>query len=240
MDWIKLSLRDTVWTEHAISSPFCPQLLHTLPHASKRDFEDIDFDEINKQIKACKSPHIALHLLAKKEDWDADEVTDEEIIDRMLHVVLRWKKELEADLLIENVPYYGFRGTFRCATDPEVITRICNEADIGLMLDLAHLRVAACHRGEEVDQYLEAMPLNRVREIHVCGPGMDPERGYFRDRHLEMQETDYNLLEKSLALTTPVVVTLEYGGTGPIFEWRSEIDVLERQLNRLNNIVANN
>jgi uncharacterized protein (UPF0276 family) len=122
---------------------------------------------------------------------------------------------------------YGFRGTLRCATDPEVITTICNEADIGLMLDLAHLRVAAWHRKEEVDNYLEAMPLNRVREIHVCGPATDPEHGYLRDRHLEMQETDYNLLLNTLTLTDPVVVTLEYGGTGPKFEWRSEIDVIE-------------
>ncbi len=240
LDWIKLSRKDKVWTEHSISRPFCPLLLHTLPHATKKDFENIDFDEINKELKACNSPHIALHLSAMQEDWNQDNITDDEIIERMLNGVLKWKEELEVDLLIENVPYYGFQGTLRCATDPEVIKTICNEADIGFLLDLAHLRVAAWHREEEVDKYLETLPLNRVREIHVCGPGMDPEDGYLRDRHLEMQETDYNLLMKTLTLTDPAVVTLEYGGTGPKFEWRSEIEVIERQLNRLNNLLNQN
>jgi uncharacterized protein len=239
VDWIKLSKKDTVWPEISIASPYCPLLLHTLPHASKTDFETTDFDEINKQIEACKSPHIALHLLALKEDWDLDQISDEEVIERMLTVVLKWKKEMDVDLLIENVPYYGFRGTLRCATDPEVIRTICNEADIGLLLDLAHLRVAAWHRTEEVHKYLEAMPLNRVREIHVCGPEIDPDHGYLRDRHLEMQETDYELLQHTLASTNPIAVTLEYGGTGPLFEWRSEIEVVERQLNRLNNMLKN-
>ena len=109
----------------------------------------------------------------------------------MLNGVLKWKQEMDADLLIENVPFYGFRGTLRCATDPGVITLICNEADVGLLLDLAHLRVSAWHRKEDVDEYFMKLPLDLVREIHVCGPAPDPERGYLRDRHLEMQDVDY-------------------------------------------------
>ncbi|TFE19379.1 DUF692 family multinuclear iron-containing protein [Cohnella luojiensis] len=97
----------------------------------------------------------------------------------MLNGVLKWKREIDADLLIENVPYYGFRGTLRSATDSEVITKICSEADVGLMLDLAHLRVAAWHRKEDVEEYLKRMPLERVSEIHVCGPALDPEHDIF-------------------------------------------------------------
>ncbi|WP_062109285.1 multinuclear nonheme iron-dependent oxidase [Bacillus niameyensis] len=237
IDWIKLSKEDTVWKEIDICRPYAPMLLHTLPHASLTDFSAFDFPDINKAVAACKSPHIALHLLAKQEDWDTDNISDEEIIDRMLKNVLKWKAEMDVDLLIENVPYYGFRGTLRPATDPEVITEICEQADVDLLLDLAHLRVATWHRQEDPIEYLQKLPLDRVREIHVCGLAPDPDKGHLRDRHLEMQDIDYELLTRTLRITNPKVVTLEYGGTGPKFEWRSEVDVLERQLKQLSTIL---
>jgi uncharacterized protein (UPF0276 family) len=239
LDWIKLSRIDTVREEILICSNYLPMLLHTLPHASMNDLGEINFDKINKEIDDCKSPHIALHLLAKKEDWkEKTEISDEEVIERMLNGIMTWKKNIQVDLLIENVPFYGFRGTLRCATDPEVITTICNETDVGLMLDLAHLRVAAHNRKEDVEEYLMKMPLDRVQEIHVCGPADDPKNeGVLKDSHLEMNEFDYELLGKALNRTRAKIVTLEYGGTGPKFEIRSDINVIERQLNKLNEII---
>jgi uncharacterized protein (UPF0276 family) len=239
LDWIKLSRKDTVREEISICSNYLPMLLHTLPHATMTNYEQINFDEINKDIEDCKSPHIALHLLAMKQDWENQEViSDEEVIERMLNEVIFWKEKLDVDLLIENVPFFGIRGTLRCATDPEVITTICNEADVGLLLDLAHLRVSAHNRKEDIEQYLMRMPLARVQEIHVCGPADDPvHEGYLKDSHLEMNDVDYELLIKALNRTNPKVVTLEYGGTGPKFEVRSEITAIERQINKLNEIV---
>jgi uncharacterized protein (UPF0276 family) len=239
LDWIKLSRKDTVRKEISICSNYLPMLLHTLPHASMLNIEQINFDELNKEIRDCKSPHVALHLLAMKQDWEnREQVSDEEVVERMLNGVMTWKKNLDVDLLIENVPFYDFRGTLRCATDPEVITAICNQADVGLLLDLAHLRVAAHNRKEDVEQYLMRMPLERVQEIHVCGPADDPvNEGYLKDSHLEMKDVDYELLVKALNGTTPKIVTLEYGGTGPKFEVRSDITAIERQINKLNDII---
>lgn len=84
---------------------------------------------------------------------------------------------------------------------------------------------------------MERLPLELVKEIHVCGPAPDPRDGMLGDRHLEMQEADYELLARTLRRTGPRIVTLEYGGTGPKMEWRSDIDALERQLQRLRHIV---
>jgi hypothetical protein len=103
---------------------------------------------------------------------------------------------------------------------------------VGLLLDLAHARIAAHNRGEDVCAYLSALPLERVREIHVCGPGPD-RSGVLQDEHQEMGEEDYALLDWTLERTHPLVVTLEYGGTGSHFEWRSDLATLERQLTRL-------
>jgi uncharacterized protein (UPF0276 family) len=238
IDYIKMGRWSVFWEEleAARRAKPWPILLHCLPHAGKPSFAEIEWNELNKAIRVCGSPHIALHLAAMPTDWEQAPVSDEIIVDRMIAGVMLWKEQMTVDLLVENVPFYGFRGTLRCSTDPEIITRICQQCDVGLLLDLAHLRVAAWHRKETTSEYLQKLPLDRVKEIHVCGPVMDPVEG-LRDRHLEMQEVDYELLAEALQVTNPAFVSLEYGGTGPHMEWRSEIDVLERQLTRLRTIV---
>lgn len=236
VDWIKLGRWDVFGEEYRVARALRPILLHCLPHAGKPSFAEIEWNKLNTAIQACGSPHIALHLAAMPTDWEQQPTTEEDIVDRMIAGVLVWKEQMSVDLLVENVPYYGFRGTLRCSTDPKVITSICEQCDVGLLLDLAHLRVAAWHRKEEVSDYLRKLPLDRVQEIHVSGPAMDAKEG-LRDRHLEMQNVDYELLDKALKWTKPDFVSLEYGGTGPRMEWRSERDVLERQLKRLREIV---
>lgn len=238
IDWIKLSRLSTVEEEIALCRTVRPLLLHTLPHASMDSRLVGEWEYMNDQLTRCGSPHIALHLMALPEDCLDEAHSDERIVDRMLEGVLAWKRLIRGELLIENVPYYANRGTLRPACEPDIISYLCEKADVGLLLDTAHLRVAAEHMGIDAEHYMDSLPLDRVREIHVCGPAYDPEFGYLRDRHLEMQEIDYNMLKRALNRTQPRMVTLEYGGTGPKFEWRSDPDVLRRQLLRLEAILG--
>lgn len=230
VDWIKLSRLSTVEREIALCRPTKPLLLHTLPHASMDTSRIGEWHGVNEQVERCSSPHIALHLAAQPDDCEDAAGEERKLVDKLLDGVLAWKRHIRTELLIENVPYYGFRGTLRAACEPDVIASICERADVGLLLDTAHLRVAAFHMGMAPEHYLRQLPLDRVREIHVCGPAPDPEDGYLRDRHLEMQDVDYALLDRALSMTRPRMVTLEYGGTGPKFEWRSDPDALKRQL----------
>lgn len=238
VDWIKLSVWEDFRAQLAAARPLRPCLLHTLPHASLVSVEDPrwTWGELNAAIAACGSPHVALHLEALPADWNATP-DDAEILARLIANTRVWHERVDGHLLIENVPFYGTRGTLRRATDPDAIHAICRESGADLLLDLAHARVAAWHRGEDVHDYVEALPLDRVREIHVCGPRLVPEQG-LRDRHQEMSEEDYALLEWTLERTKPEMVTLEYGGTGPLFESRNDPATLERQLRRLAEIGA--
>ena len=241
VDWIKLSRWETYQEDYSVARPLHPILLHVLPHAGKPSFDEVDWGALNSAVHDCGSPHIALHLASMQTDWGEHTPTDREVVERMTAGAKLWASNMDVPLLVENVPYSGFHdsgvhGILRPATDPNVIRQICRESGVGLLLDLAHARVACWHRNEDVDAYLRALPLDRVREIHVCGPAMNPDGG-LQDRHLEMQTDDYELLRRTLALTAPTVVSLEYGGTGPKFEWRSEIETLERQLNILDGIV---
>jgi hypothetical protein len=40
------------------------------------------------------------------------------------------------------------------------------------------------------------------------------------------------------AWPAPSIVAFEYGGVGPVFEWRSDVDVLAEQLPRLRDVLA--
>lgn len=235
VDWIKLSRWDVIDEELAVTRPLRPILLHVLPQASRPSFDDWDWQKVNEIIASCGSPHIALHFSADPSDWSVPPA-DEEILIRMINGVNTVRQKLRVPLIIENVPYYGFKGSLRVATEPERIAEVCYETGTGLLLDLAHLRVAAWHRGEDPVSYLLRLPLKAVREIHVTGPEMDPKEG-LRDRHLEMQEEDFALLERALQESQPEIVTLEYGGTGPMFEWRSDREALKRQLLRLQSLL---
>lgn len=232
VDWIKLSN----WREYdddiRVARAERPVLLHVLPRAGSLPDDEISPDKLNEALRVCNSPHIALHLAATPMDWN-EPVSDQQIIDRLVTVTEWWRNRVRVPLLIENMTYYGpDHGYIRCTSDPKVIQLVCTQTSVGLLLDIAHARIAAWNRGVDTQVYLEQLPLDLVREVHVNRPAIDQEIGY-RDRHLELREPDYDLLAWVLERTSPQVVTLEYGGTGPDYEGRSVPEYIEAQLVRL-------
>lgn len=244
VDYIKLGLYDMYRAGMSISRSICPVLLHGIgeninEHAGMKftATNEINWEEINSAIKLFKSPHLGFHLSTTLDDWNGETVDSEIAVNRMIETTKAWAEHICVPFAIENIPYYGFKGTLRFATDPSVINMVCEKANVGLILDIAHARVSASHRKEDVYEYISSLSLNKVKEIHVVGV-LITEEG-LTDKHLEMQEEDYKLLEWVLTLTDPNIITLEYGGPSPLFEGRSNIDALERQLKRLMKICQN-
>jgi uncharacterized protein (UPF0276 family) len=110
-------------------------------------------------------------------------------------------------LIIENMPATTLLNN-RFELDPATIRRVLSTLDTGLLLDLAHARVAAEFQKMTVEDYLLELPLERVREIHISG--VREVDGILRDAHETLQEADYELLAWVLERTKPEVVTLEY------------------------------
>ncbi|MFC0524960.1 DUF692 family multinuclear iron-containing protein [Pontibacillus salicampi] len=232
VDWIKLSRWDVYNQEVQHARPIRPVLLHTLPTAAQADLPELNWNRINEALQECKSPHIAIHLTGRHRFWPEQEPNRVQLKERLMKGISYCKEQLDVELLIENIPYYQNSDVYRTVTDPEFITELCEEADVGLLLDTAHARIAAWHRGESAYDYIDKLPLERVQEIHVCGPEYNEEEGLV-DRHLEMSEQDYQLLAYTLEKTSPQFLTLEYGGTGSKMEWRTDKETIKRQLQRL-------
>lgn len=124
----------------------------------------------------------------------------------------------------------------RAAVDPDAISSLAEEIGCGLLLDLSHARLSAHALGLPAAPYLEALPVGRLRELHVTGIGL--AEGLLQD-HLELSSGDWRALGavlariRSGAWRRPEVVALEYGGLGPVFAWRSDEAALRTQLREL-------
>lgn len=239
VDYIKLGLYEIYEGTFDISRSISPVLVHGFglderASMSSSVLDNINWQDVNSNIKKFNSPHIGIHLFAQKDDWEGIP-TKEGIIERMISVLKKWQENIEVPLLVENmiwIPYYMEKDLFPYAVDSDLINKVCNEANVDLLLDIAHAKVTAYHANESIFSYLERLPLEKVKEIHTVGTMMTEEHG-LEDKHQEMQEEDFEILNWLLHRTNPKVVTLEYGGPGELFSWRSDKKALERQLSRL-------
>jgi len=144
---------------------------------------------------------------------------------KMIETALRLKQWAPLPLILENMPCRHLNQ--RIEADPGITCEVLQATGCDLLLDLAHARVGAMFFGMQPADYLELLPLDKVRQIHVSGPRMRGDTLY--DAHESMNEEDYRLLEWTLARTHPEVVTLEY------FRDR---DALREQIHRIMSILG--
>ena len=146
------------------------------------------------------------------------------------------------NVVIENLIYRGEdRGLLRAGVTPEVLTELVDDSGCGLLLDVSHARITAAALGIDPWRYLDSLPVHALQELHITGVHLID--GGLRD-HLPFQAGDWEFVDGVVARVlagawpAPTVVAFEYGGVGPVFEWRSDEDVLAEQLPRLRDALA--
>jgi uncharacterized protein (UPF0276 family) len=87
------------------------------------------------------------------------------------HVVERCRQvqdTLEVRFCLENVSsYMSYRQSEM--TEWEFVSRIAEEADIGLLLDVNNIYVSAFNHGFDAHAFIDAVPAERVTQIHLAG-----------------------------------------------------------------------
>ena len=94
------------------------------------------------------------------------------------HVAARIREAQERvgkPLAIENIPFYTKMpaGNF---DEAEFISRVLEEADCGLLLDLNNLQVNSINHKFDPIAFLDRLPLERVLQIHLAGHGQYGKR----------------------------------------------------------------
>lgn len=91
------------------------------------------------------------------------------------------------------------------------LSGLCDRAPVGLLLDVNNLWVNSCNHGFDPYVALKAMPLDRVKEVHVGGFTVDAPTGLIIDTHAAAPSPPvWRLLIEALRRVGPVPVLLEW------------------------------
>jgi uncharacterized protein (UPF0276 family) len=155
------------------------------------------------------------------------------ILSDVMSVVKRFGPER---VIIENSPYRAEQGnTMRLCVLPDLITRVVNESDCGLLLDISHAIITAKSLGISPDEYISQLPMGTMKEMHFAGIQLNQITGQWID-HLSIQDADWYWLDwvldriQSGDWNRPWLLAFEYGGVGEPFEWRTDPQVIIEQV----------
>lgn len=175
----------------------------------------MDFDYMTSRLSGFKTPVLGMHGIAFKKDI----IESENTFRHMVSIFKEIDSKIPCELIIENMDYthaYTYETTIKETVMPDYITELVHETGLNMLLDTSHAFVSSYQLGMDIYEYLEQLPLEKVREIHFSGSFFDKTKG-FLDVHGIMRDDDYEVA-RFLATHPKVVnssclkiVTLEYG-----------------------------
>jgi uncharacterized protein (UPF0276 family) len=92
----------------------------------------------------------------------------QENVGRIADRIRRARDVLGVPMAVENVSFYWHPGRAEM-TEAEFLSRVCEAAECGLLLDVNNAYVNSLNFGFDVDAWMKEAPLDRVVQIHVAG-----------------------------------------------------------------------
>jgi uncharacterized protein (UPF0276 family) len=201
-----------------------PVLLHDIPEPFWLNYTDPfqeETMEMGRQLlEAAKSPWFSTGIGASAEPQmhrhgPFREADDENLQPRqeVLTNIVQHGQQLKEwlgglPLLLENYNYHP-TNAYEYVCEPEFVHYVLDEVGCEMLLDLAHAQISAHNMDwPNIQTYLEALPLDKVREIHINHPIRNGKN--MLDGHQPLQRKDIVLLRWTLERTPNAkVVTLE-------------------------------
>jgi uncharacterized protein len=140
------------------------------------------------------------------------------VVDRIREV----QERLGRPLILENPSTY-LRFTGPQMPECEFIARMAEEADCGLLLDVNNVHVSAFNHGFDPVAYIEAIPAERVVQVHLAGP-KDCGTHLVDTHDSPVLDAVWDLYALAMART---------GGVATLLEWDSDIPPWEELLAEL-------
>lgn len=154
------------------------------------------------------------------------------VLDRVVAATEKWSRRLNCPILLENGPIYvQLPGSVM--SQLEFLTGVCARLESAyLLVDLSHLLITCRNLALDPRAALEALPLDRVVEVHLSG--LRKEGGVWWDDHgRPVPDEEFDLLARLLRAVQPRAITIEYN-------WDSQfpLDLLRRDFGRVRDLVA--
>jgi uncharacterized protein (UPF0276 family) len=133
-------------------------------------------------------------------------------------------------IAVENVSSYA---AFREDAMPEAefLAAVCESADCGILLDVNNVFVSAHNHGFDAAAYLDAVPAERVFQLHLAG--------HSTSGALRIDSHDHAVCDEVWALYARAVRRL--GSVSTLIEWDDQIpefDVLVQEVERARAVAA--
>jgi len=168
---------------------------------------------IQRLEPAYVSDHLAWVSINGKQTHDLlpfpyTEFTLKHIAERILQV----QDFLGREILVENPSsYLGFHATHM--NEWEFVSGITKLTDCNLLIDINNIYVSAVNHGFDPYEYLQAIPKDRVKEIHLAG--YEKMDNYLFDTHgYQVHPPVWELYKTALK---------RFGATPTLIEWDTDI-----------------
>jgi len=141
--------------------------------------------------------------------------------------VRRVQDILERRIALENASYYAPLATD--LTEAEFIRAVVERADCDLLLDVNNIVVNSINHRYDALAFLDALPLERVRYLHIAGHYREAEDLRVDTHGADVDEAAWSLLDATYARIGPVPTLLERDfNIPPITVLMHEIDTINR------------
>ncbi|MCL4161010.1 UNVERIFIED_CONTAM: hypothetical protein GTU68_003864, partial [Idotea baltica] len=123
---------------------------------------------------------------------------------------------LGRELIIENVSSYL---QYKDSVMPEweFFSEVAEAADCGMLLDINNIYVSACNHAFDAEDYLSAIPADRVRQFHLAG--FEDRGTHLLDTHGHpVPEPVWELYKKALQTLGPIPSLIEWDNNIPALE----------------------
>jgi len=114
---------------------------------------------------------------------------------------------LERPIAVENVSYYAAPGQEMDET--RFLNAVLEEADCGLLLDVNNVYVNAVNHGYDADEFLAALPGERVVYLHVAGHYVEAEDLRVDTHGADVADPVWALLDRTYARFGVIPTLLE-------------------------------
>ncbi|MEZ5465972.1 MAG: DUF692 domain-containing protein, partial [Lysobacteraceae bacterium] len=91
----------------------------------------------------------------------------EEAVEHVSARIRRVQDVLERRIAVENVSYYA--APYQAMSEIDFINAVLERADCDLLLDVNNIYVNSINHRYDADEFLHALPAQRVRYIHIAG-----------------------------------------------------------------------
>ncbi|HAC65404.1 MAG TPA: hypothetical protein DCF68_18210 [Cyanothece sp. UBA12306] len=155
-----------------------------------------------------------------------------EVLDHVTERIKQVQDYLGTQILIENPASY-FTFTNSTLSEEEFIKALVESADCYLLLDVNNLYVNASNHGFNPLNYLDIMPKNRVKQIHLAG--YEKRDNYLFDTHgHQIHPPVWQLYQEALN---------RFGNIPTLIEWDTDIppwEVVMTEAKKAEKLMVNN